>query len=791
MDAATPATSRRDEMKQALKKIEYALKVALYKGVLARLFRNTPFEAPLNPSNTKRILILRRDMFGDMIITTALFKAIQDLNPKIEIDVIASQKGEQIIRHNPRLSRIWTIDNGLGQFLKTIHQARRRNYDAVICLSISGLTKDGLIANLVAPAAPKLTIRQPKAHNLYQILFNKEVDANHLQEPLWLSQKRVLDALFGVTYPEAKLAQELYPTEQAEQAVEDFLRRNEIEKGEYVVVNLSARMWYRRWGRDNFVAFLRELIYHYANLKVVLTATPDEAELVWGIMDDVRDENLFRFPHQLGLDGVIALTKHARLLVSPDTANVHIAATFKVPSVVLCTPLSSNVMWIPLHNRHISLYTPKPEPIITISPQQVFAATCNLLREIGIEPKRLQLGEVQDEQTRRPDALSGMTDAKARVKQTKKKQTIQNLRSRFYRAIFGNKPTLRKLNPLSTKRVLVIRNDVLGDMIVTTPIFHALKFLNPNIEIDVVASPQNAPLVQADSRISHVIVYEKSFRFWLKLWKLGRQRNYDAVFSLIYGTPQTQGFLANIAAKRNALKLSVQRHPKHECFFSRMVRVEQEAHIAEQWLSVALDAFELNGKPIPCQISLQVPKRESVFNFLKQNAIKEKEFILINLSAGKNRVKAWSKEKYRELIQRLTQNRSEPVVLSCAPNEIRLMEEVKENRQAICFYPTNDVRDVAELIRQAKLLITPDTGVVHLGSAMKTPMVVLYSRWVGGNVHQLWSPYQVPSRCLVAPRRLPVSVIEVEEVVQALYHLLSELDDTIDSKSITTPNAHQ
>ncbi len=773
-------------MKQRLKRLEYALKVALYKGVLARLFRNEPFTKPLDPSRTQRILILRRDMFGDMIITTALFKAIQDLNPNIEIDVIASRKGEQIIRHNPRLSKIWTIDKGFWNFLRTIRQARQRHYDAVICLSISGLTKDGLIANLVAPSAPKLTILQPKPHKLYQILFNKEVDANHLQEPLWLSQKRVLDALFGVVYPEAKLAQELYPSEHAEKAVEDFLLRNGIEKGQYVVVNLSARVWYRRWGRENFVAFLRALTYQYADLKIVLTATPDETELVWGIMDDVRDENLFRFPPQLGLDGVIALTKHALLLVSPDTANVHIAATFKVPSIILCTPLSSNVMWIPLHNRHISLYTSKPEPITAIAPQQVVEATCTLLREIGIEPKRLQLGEVQDEHIRRPDALSGLTDAKIHAKQTKSRQITQNLRSTVYRTIFGNKLTTRKLNPLLTKRVLVIRNDVLGDMIVTTPIFHAIQLLNPNIEIDVVASPQNAQLVQTDSRISRVIVYENSLRFWLNLWKLGRQRHYDAVFSLIYGTPQTQGFIANIAGTRRTLKLSVQRQPKYECFFSRTVRVEQDAHIAEQWLSVALDAFELNGKHLPCQISLEVPKRESVFHFLKQNTIQEKAFILINLSAGKNRVKAWSKEKYRELIHRLTQKRAEPVVLSCAPHEIRIMEEVKQNSQAICFYPTDDVRDVAELVRQAKLLITPDTGIVHLGSAMKTPMVVLYSRWVGGNVHRLWSPYQVPSRCLVAPRRLPVSFIEVDEVEQAINDLLIGYDNTINVNHTST-----
>lgn len=775
-------------MKPLLKKIEFALKVALYKGLLAKLFRNKPFTKPLNPSETRRILILRRDMFGDMVITTSLFKAIQELNPKIEIDVIASQKGEQVIRRNPRISSIWIHDKGVWNFLKMLREARRRKYDAALCLSISGLTKDGLIANLVAKDAPKLTIRQPKSHNLYEILFNKEVDANHLREPLWLSQKRALDALFGVEIPEQNLSQELYPSEESERTVDEFLSRNGLESGKFIVVNVSARMWYRQWGRENFVAFLRHVFYRYADLKVVLTATPDDAELVWGIMDDVRDEQLFRLPNEVGLDGVIALTKRAMMLVSPDTANVHIAATYGVPSVILCTPLSSNVMWTPLRHRHISLYAEKPEPIAAIAPQRVVDAACELLGELGVEQRRLKLGETQDESVRRADALSGMTDAKVNPNPTKAKQLVQSARATLYRALFNVYPTSRKLKPYQAKRVLIIRNDVLGDMIVTTPIFNALKSLNPSLEIDVVASPQNAQLIEGDSRVSLVIVYEKSLRFWLNIWKLGRQRNYDVALSLIFGSPQTQGFISNIAATRRALKLSVQRQSKYECFFSRTVRVPQEVHIAEQWLTVALDAFELNGTPPPCHISLEISKRDVVETFLAQWGVKARDFILINLSAGKNRVKSWSKEKYRELIERLCQKRNERIVVTCAPSEVAMMEEIAREKNAICFYPTSDVRDVAELIRHAKLLVTPDTGVVHLASATQTPVVALYSRWVGGNVRQIWSPYRVKSRSLVAPRRLPVEFIEVDDVERAIDDLLGELRDAIAANSITLTN---
>jgi ADP-heptose:LPS heptosyltransferase len=350
------------------------------------------------------------------------------------------------------------------------------------------------------------------------------------------------------------------------------------------------------------------------------------------------------------------------------------------------------------------------------------------------------------------------------------------VRSAVYRWLFGNTPTTRKLNPHKVKRVLIVRNDVLGDMIVSTPIFNAIKALNPAIEIDVVASPQNVSIIENDSRLSHIIIYENTWRFWFNLWKLGRKRRYDVVLSLIFGTPQTQGFIANIASSRETLKLSVQRQAKYECFFSRTVRVPQDAHISEQWLCVALDAFELNGQSPSCHITLELHSQPLVEAFLKEKGIEEKKFILINLSAGKNAVKRWTQAKYGELIDWLSEKLPYSVVLSCAPNELDFMNDLAQSRNAVCFYPTRDVRDIADLIRRATLLITPDTGVVHLASATKTPVIALYSRWVGGEVHRIWTPYQTPHKILIAPRRLPVSFIEVAEVKHAILSLLSELN---------------
>lgn len=369
-------------MKRTLKRIEYALKVVLYKGLLVRLFHNPPITKPLDPKQVRRILVLRRDMIGDMIITSWLFRALHDLNPQIKIDVIASTRGASVIHHNPRICTVWTLQGGWRSLIDTILKARQYTYDAVICLSIHGLTTDGLIANLIAPNALKLTIKQPKKHNLYQILFNKEVETHYLYEPLWRSQKAVLDALFGIDYPVEAIRQELYPPEHAQQAVAQFLREHRLEREEYIVLNISARIQLRQWGKENFIAYLKMLTNHYPDINIVITAMPDDRPSAMQIIQAVQSSRLYLMPAEFGLDEVMVLIRYAKLLVSPDTANVHIAATFQVPVVALYTLLEANIMWLPLNTIYEAIYTDKPESISHIPPARVFERTCDLLNRL-------------------------------------------------------------------------------------------------------------------------------------------------------------------------------------------------------------------------------------------------------------------------------------------------------------------------------------------------------------------------------------------------------------------------
>ena len=77
------------------KKIKaYLLRLLTYK-------KNTPFDI----KKSKRVLILKYDRIGDMIVTTPIFRELKNAYPNISISVLASKVNKDVIRYNPYIDK--------------------------------------------------------------------------------------------------------------------------------------------------------------------------------------------------------------------------------------------------------------------------------------------------------------------------------------------------------------------------------------------------------------------------------------------------------------------------------------------------------------------------------------------------------------------------------------------------------------------------------------------------------------------------------------------------------------
>jgi ADP-heptose:LPS heptosyltransferase len=246
------------------------------------------------------------------------------------------------------------------------------------------MTLDGLLANLLAHDTKIITYIRKK-HDLYTILFNAQIDIgkDDTAIPVWRQLRLFGEKLFGVAYPESRLRQRLFLKKGAEENALAYLDAQGLGPKQYIMLNISARMAFRKWGVENNATLLKLLLEKYPTLNIIISSLPEDRATAEAILNAVQNPNVKLQPEHFGLHETMALIKHAAMLISPDTANVHIAATFGVPCVILCTPISSGPEWIPLNVEHINIYTKEVAPISTIPPHEVVDAFEKLWTKIN------------------------------------------------------------------------------------------------------------------------------------------------------------------------------------------------------------------------------------------------------------------------------------------------------------------------------------------------------------------------------------------------------------------------
>ena len=90
-----------------VKSVESIWRHRLVYPVLRFIIRNGQIDEPIDILSVKKLLILRYDRIGDMIITTPIFRNLKQMNPKLKIGVFANKINAEIIRNNPYVDVIY------------------------------------------------------------------------------------------------------------------------------------------------------------------------------------------------------------------------------------------------------------------------------------------------------------------------------------------------------------------------------------------------------------------------------------------------------------------------------------------------------------------------------------------------------------------------------------------------------------------------------------------------------------------------------------------------------------
>jgi heptosyltransferase-3 len=327
-------------------------------------------------------------------------------------------------------------------------------------------------------------------------------------------------------------------------------------------------------------------------------------------------------------------------------------------------------------------------------------------------------------------------------------------------------------------RVLFLRPESkIGDLVISLPVFDALKRHFPHIKIGLVCSPRNVPLIRDDPRFESVFLYRKNL--WKDIGEIRRIRRekYDCVLDLLCDDSVTSLFLSQLCAPgKPRLGVGKQRFERYYDF-NRYHPVDESRHIISNTLHL-LDAFGIdsakeNGHAEPFIPDDSKTRAEAFFEGLG-NGGPDRLAVGLNLSAGMlNR--RWPPDNYAALVRRmLNWSGSVMFVVITVPGERDQGERLcRQFPGRAALVPDRlDIVDVAAIVRHLDLLISPDTSLVHIARSFMIPVVSLYT---GARKNMLlWRPYGQKTGSVIASHPDDVFDITVEQVFEAFVELVGE-----------------
>ncbi|MHC4885393.1 MAG: glycosyltransferase family 9 protein [Planctomycetota bacterium] len=286
-------------------------------------------------------------------------------------------------------------------------------------------------------------------------------------------------------------------------------------------------------------------------------------------------------------------------------------------------------------------------------------------------------------------------------------------------------------------RILILRMSAAGDIIHGSPVAHALREAYPNATIAWLVEDRFENLLKENPDIDERIVVPR--KAWRE-WSLGRRAGaildrikhirglrFDVTLDLQGLTKSAlPGFLSGAKQRigfdgRDGRELSR--------FLNTTLIQSTATHVVDK----NLELLRPLGIEAPTAF-FPVPqgRSERVEAFLSQNGLTPGEFSIINPGAGWE-AKRWALDRFGVVGQGLTQHTGNKAVVTWGgPQEQKMAEAIVDAGGQNCIMaPDTDLRELWLLLAQARIMVSSDTGPLHMAAAADVPTVALFGPTVG------------------------------------------------------------
>lgn len=342
--------------------------------------------------------------------------------------------------------------------------------------------------------------------------------------------------------------------------------------------------------------------------------------------------------------------------------------------------------------------------------------------------------------------------------------------------------------PERVRRILVVRNDNIGDVLCTTPALRALRRAWPAAHLAILVTEHCREAVERNPDVDEILTYVKAKHHGgvLGLAALGnltrvirdlRRRRFDLAFAMRRPFSRTNAWLAYASgAPWRVGYLAPSSHPFR--FFVNLGR-EAGARLSHE-VDACLELLAAIGVPSAGRALTLIPDSgavEEARRRLEAAGVTRRDRLALVHISNRREASRWPIPAFAEAADALRQRLGLSIVLSWAPgdasNPLFPGDDGKAEEAAACMrhrpipLRTASLEELIAAVSLSDLVLSTDGGLMHIAAALEIPQVVLF----GKTGPAQWAP--VSDKCALLQRDGRADRITVEEVAAAAEDVLA------------------
>ena len=258
-----------------------------------------------------RILIITPSNIGDVVLTTPVITALLEHFKRPEISLVTSPRCRELFEKDPAIKDIYVFVKKAktGQKLQLIRQLREQKFDLVVDFKHSLLP---------------LMLYTKKRTSFFK---RSPLELRHMRDRHLWRLKAALKNLPNKEYPPR-----IHIDSQAQESAQALLRKN----AHFIAIAPGARSHTKRWSKERYLKLIK-MIYDGFKMQVVLVGDKEDARISTDILKQANI-SVIDLCGKTGLRELAAVLKQGRLLISNDSAPMHIAWAVGTPVIGLFGP---------------------------------------------------------------------------------------------------------------------------------------------------------------------------------------------------------------------------------------------------------------------------------------------------------------------------------------------------------------------------------------------------------------------------------------------------------------------